>query len=272
MRPTDHGVIGRLGALDPARGDPELGASAEDLTLRRIISTPREPGDQRLVPRRRRGPVAAASIAALALVGTGTAIWLAGDEPAYASWTPEPEAVSMTEELSSTQQCPGVAHDITSEGDDPGLAQIDLDPVLIDVRGDYTYQLSTDGSGAYAECFVTTDGDSYDVVANDTAGIGEQLSEPDEGITVLQAGTTSWSEGIDGSPGALTAAFGRVAPDVSHVLLRTAEEQVVSSVENGWWAAWAPGDEVFVEDVTVVDDDGQRHSFDLAEVTSGEDG
>src|SRR5699024_12140388 len=48
--------------------------------LRRIISTPREPGDQRLVPRRRRGPVAAASIAALALVGTGTAIWLAGDE------------------------------------------------------------------------------------------------------------------------------------------------------------------------------------------------
>src|SRR5699024_11406517 len=59
------------------------------------------------------------------------------------------------------------------------------------------------------------------------SGIGEQLSEPDEGITVLQAGTTSWSEGIDGSPGALTAAFGRVAPDVSHVLLRTAEEQEI---------------------------------------------
>lgn len=272
MRPTDHGVIGRLTALDPARQDPELGVSADDLTLRRIISTPREAGDEGLVPRRRRGPVAAASVAALALLGAGAVIWLSGDEPAYASWTPEPEAVSMTEELSSAQQCPGVAHDIDPDGEAPGPAQIDLDPVLIDVRGDHTYQLSTDGSGAYAECFVTTDGESYDVVANDTAGVGEQLPQPDEGITVIQAGTTAWSEGIDGAPGALTAAFGRVAPDVSHVLLRTADEQVVASVENGWWAAWAPGDEAFIEDVTVVDEDGQRDSFDLAEMASGQSG
>lgn len=269
MRHPEHGVIARLGALDPAARDPEWLASPDDLMLRRIMASPRDLESEVSPPRRRRSPMVAASVAALAVVGVGVGVlsWISEPGTAYASWTAEPADTSVQDLWEPSAQCPDVAHEIVTDGDDAQIVEVDLDPVLVDVRGDYTYQLSTDGTGAYAECFVTAGEDGrVDMVTNDTDLGQDSLRPPESGILVLEAGTTSWSEGADGSEGALTAAFGLAAEDVEEVRLATpAGDQVSATVENGWWAAWAPGAESFDPEIVFVVRDGSTQTEQLPE-------
>lgn len=261
-----HGVLARLGALDPARHDPDRRASAQDVTLHHIMDSPQEalPGD--FTPRRRSGPMVAASVLVTLVLAVGTVVWNLSGTPVYATWTEQPEQMSAEDTRAVQQHCPLVAHEIVGDVDDPEVREVPLEPALIDVRGDYTYVISVDEQGRYAECFLTRN-DQTDVVTFD-AGIGPEAeivrTAPDQGVHILHAGTASWSEGADGLPGALTSAFGRSADDVTEVVLQTdSGVQVHATVQDGWWAAWAPGDDTFVGEVMVVTDDGATHEQDL---------
>lgn len=265
-RTFPHGLLARLGDLDPAGEYPQRRASAQDVTLQHILESSRRPRSGDFLPRRRSGPIAAASIVLVLVLVFGTVVWNMSGAPAYATWTAEPEEVSAQQAEEVAQSCPMVAHEIVGDVDDPQVQEFPLEPVLIDVRGDYVYVIGADDEGRYAECFLSSDGHPH-VVTSD-AGVGPEadvvLSPPEQGAEVLHAGTASWSEGADDLPGALTSAYGRSADDVAEVLLATDDgEQVHATVQDGWWVAWVPGDEAFTGEMTVVDTDGTASTQDL---------
>lgn len=263
-RTGPHGVLARLTVLDPARHHGGR-ASAGDATLQQIMDTPRQPRSDDLVPRRGSGPAAAAVLVAVVLA-LGVVIWSMSGPVAYATWTSTPQQVSDQRARTAATQCPQVVHEITGDGDQAMVEQVPVDPVLIDIRGDHTYVISADARGRYAECFVTSNGQP-DVVASEAGldpGATALAQAPDGGIQVLHAGTASWSQGADGLPGELTSAFGRSGEDVVQVVVHTeAGEAVRASVQQGWWAAWAPGGDSFTGVATVTFADGTTSQEEL---------
>lgn len=253
-----HGLLARLQALDPARDDSGPRASSQDTALHHILNSPRDRSDEALVPRRGSRPTAVASVLAALVLALGAVVWSLAPGQVYATWTPSPEPVSpeLRQEVLAT--CPMVAHEVVGEGEDADVMQVSLEPVLIDVRGDHTYVISADEAGRYAECFVThQDGEVRALAATDAGQPAALPMTAAEGITVLQSGTSEWSQEDDEVPGALTSAFGYAGDDVARVVLRTeAGEQVQATVEGGWWAAWAPGDDAFERQISVVGEDG----------------
>lgn len=258
-----------MGALDPARDLPAQGASARDEVLHHILNSPRQPLAGDFAPRRRTGPMVAASVLVVLALAVGALVWTFSAPPVYATWSAQPESVSAGDDRVARQQCPMVAHEIVGEPEDPAVRQVALEPVLIDVRGDYTYVISADDQGRFAECFVTQ-GEESSTVSSDAGFAADDWASvtiaPAQGVQVLHAGTATWSREGEELPGALTSVFGRSAHDVEEVILATdSGDRVHASVQNGWWAAWAPGDESIVGEVTVVTTDGRSHQQELLE-------
>src|SRR5690606_10447548 len=89
-------------------------------------------------PRRRRRPGPDPRAAAVAVAVVVTTVTL--DSPAaYASWTPVPDAVPEAEQELRTEQCGAGAAEIVDGPDGPVVQDSPVEPVLVDVRGDYTY-------------------------------------------------------------------------------------------------------------------------------------
>lgn len=249
-------MLADLAELDPAR---ELRAPghADDDALAQILAQPRvAPAGERRPAARRPGRVAAAASAAAAVVLAVVVTTLTLDSPAaYASWTPVPTVVSDAERELRAEQCGTGAAEIVDGPDGPVVQESPVEPVLVDVRGDYTYVVMA-GDGAHTECFVTASGgEPPTVVTSGAAGV--ELTAPDaRELTTLQRGTASWSEG-DGTEGALTSAFGQAGEDVTAVeLTLTSGESVAASVDDGWWAAWAPGGAALAASAEVTYADG----------------
>ncbi|NNU27278.1 hypothetical protein [Isoptericola sediminis] len=251
-------LLDDLGGLDPARHVRAPG-HPDDPALARVLATDRTVPDRYLAPARRsRAGVATGVFAgAVAAVAAGVVVstTLGGPE-AYASWTPTPQVVDPAAAGQDAEACPTAAHAIDEDaaGEGAPITEIPLDPVLAEVRGDYTYVLLA-GDGALAECFVTTTDGDPQVYTSESVG-AEQVPEPaPSGLVVAESGTASWSDGPSGE-GAVTAAFGRVGDEVEAVTVATADgEQVAASVDDGWFALWAPGEESFsaLAQVTYVD-------------------
>ncbi|MCK0118444.1 hypothetical protein BCE75_101240 [Isoptericola sp. CG 20/1183] len=249
-------MLADLAELDPAR---ELHApgSAEDDALAQILAQSRvAPAGERRPGARRPGRAAAVASAAAAVAVAVVVTTVTLDSPAaYASWTPVPAALPAAEQELRAEQCGTGAAEIVEGPDGPVVQESPVEPVLTDVRGDYTYVVLA-GDGAYSECFVTsTDGEPPMVVTSSAAGV--DLPAPDaRELTTLQSGTASWSEG-DGTEGALTSAFGQVGEDVTAVeLTLTTGEAVEASVTDGWWAVWAPGGSALATSAEVTYADG----------------
>ncbi|WP_149204410.1 hypothetical protein [Actinotalea subterranea] len=251
-------VLTALAGLDPAAGRPLVVGRPDDAELLAILATPRpEP-----VPAERRVPrpvLAGAAAAALVATGVlvGTLVW----EPttAYASWTAEPAVVSDVQDALRADACPAVAQAIVG-GATPEVVDVPLETVLVDVRGQYAYVLHA-AESAVAECFVTQEpgGTQWEAVGNDLVlGEGETLAEPAaDGLTVLGNGTSRWAEGVMGE-GAVTSAYGRVGADVESVVVTTTGgDEATASVENGWWAVWAPGGDALEDTARLTLDDGR---------------
>lgn len=261
-----RGLLGRLESIDPAGGEVRPRHSRNDPALHRIMDSPRTVIDGDFLPRQRtsRGLVAASVLIVLVL-SVGTLLW-GGGQPAYATWTERPQAVDAQRAAAAQAQCP-----MSSTGIDDGEpVQVELEPVLIDVRGDYTLIISSDGADALGVCFVTeSDGDLFAVAVGGEGADGATLAaleQPDDAsdVSIIGSGTAAWSEGAERLPGELTLAFGRTGSDVESVELDgVSNEDVEATVSGGWWAAWAPGEEAFDEAFTVVAD-GERttHSLD----------
>ncbi|MGC0274200.1 hypothetical protein ACO0LV_14535 [Pseudactinotalea sp. Z1739] len=268
-RTGPHGVLARLGALDPARDLPDQGATAQDEALHHILNSPRRPQAGDFVPQRRTGPMVAASVLVVLALAVGALVWTFSTPPVYATWSAQPEPFSAGNAREAREQCPMVAHEIVGDPDDPEVRQVGLEPVLIDVRGEYTYVISADDQGRFAECFVTR-GEERSAVSSDAGFSADAWDSvtiaPAQGVQVLHAGTATWSREGEELPGALTSVFGRSAHDVEEVILVTESgDRVHASVQDGWWAAWAPGDESIVGEVTVVTTDGRTHQQELLE-------
>ncbi len=229
-----------LEGLDPAR-DLRAPGRADDPALQTILGTDRATVKVRRAPR----PVLVAGAAAAAVVAVAVGVTLTsslGSPPAYASWTPAPADLSEAAATQAAEPCGTAAHEITDGPDGPEVTEVPVRPVLTEVRGEYAYVVLA-GDDAVTECFVTTPADGeQDVVTSDAVLAADPAEPGPRDVTTLQAGTASWSEGDTGD-GALTSAYGRAGADVASVsLVTTAGERVEATVQDGWWAVWAPGE------------------------------
>ena len=232
-------MMAELEGLDPAR-DLRAPGRADDPALQAILGTERSAVKIRRAPR----PALVASAAAAAVVAVAVGVTLTsslGSPPAYASWTPEPADLSRAAATQAAEPCGTSAHEITDGPDGPAVTEVPVRPVLTEVRGEYTYVVLA-GDDAVTECFVTTPADgAQDVVTSDAVVAAGPAAPGARDVTTLQAGTASWSESSTGD-GALTSAFGRAGAEVESIELTTDDGQVVrASLDDGWWAAWAPG-------------------------------
>lgn len=232
-------MMAELADLDPAR-DLRAPGRPDDDALQAILGTAR-----RATPMRRPARpavLAGAAAAGVVAVAGAAVVWWPAPQAAYASWTAVPSAVTPAAAETDAQQCETVAHGIAEGADGPHVEDVPISPVLAERRGDYTYVLLA-GDGAAGECLVTTQASG----ATDVVGADAVLaSVPDEPaareVSTAEAGTASWSEGDTGD-GALTSAYGRAGTDVASVsLVTTAGERVEATVQDGWWAVWAPGE------------------------------
>ncbi|ANC32119.1 hypothetical protein [Isoptericola dokdonensis] len=252
-------LIDQLSGLDPARHVRAPGGR-DDAELHDILST-----DRHVRVRRKARPGMVAATAAGAVVAVGVAVSLSsvlGAVPAYASWTPVPAVVADPLQVALDAGCPTSATEIVGEGADADIAEVALTPVLAETRGDYTYVVLT-GDDAAGDCFVSATDDVPDVYASSSVGTPLPVPGARE-VTVAVSGTASWSAG-DAGEGAVTSAYGRAGTDVVEVTAVLDDgEQVVASVEGGWWALWAPGEESFGADVQVTFTDGTTTQVALA--------
>jgi len=241
-----------LATLDPAR---ELNApgAADDEALQQILDAPRA------APVKARRPVRAAALAgaaaAVAIAVGVTAVTSLDAPAAYASWTPVPATVPASVVAGRTAACGTEAKSVDTTSGEPRVVDVPLEPVLTEARGEYTYVVLA-GDGAYGDCFVTTAAQGQDTVGS-SAVLPAPLPAPAaREVTTLQSGTASWSEGETGD-GAVTSAFGRAGSDVRAVELRLSDgKSVEATVQDGWWAVWAPGASSLESAATVTYADG----------------
>lgn len=232
-------MMAELADLDPAR-DLRAPGRPDDAELQEILGTAR-----RATPIRRSARPAvlagAAAAAVVAVAGVAT-VWWPASPAAFASWSAVPSDVTPAEVADRAEACDTVAHGVAEGEDGPHLEDVPISPVLAEQRGDYTYVLLT-GEGATGECLVTTQASgATDVVGGDAVLTSAPAAPGPRDVTTVHVGTASWSEGDTGD-GALTSAYGRAGADVASVsLVTTAGERVEATVQDGWWAVWAPGE------------------------------
>ncbi len=213
-------------------------------------------------PRRRRMP-AAAALAGAATAGTVGALVVTGGAPAaYAGWsatptsapTPSPRAAtSCQDQLTSSQAGP--------RGQ---LGSGAWENVLTDVRGPFTVALFQD-DGAYAACFTSSSFTEVNQIASSGgAGVSGSTQVGSAGGSASAGGvgqgsglsSTSVSQTSSGdlenvmqthlstsADGAYTLVDGRTASGVTGVtLVQQGGQDVVATVDDGWFIAWWPGD------------------------------
>ncbi|MCA5891786.1 hypothetical protein LEP48_00275 [Isoptericola sp. NEAU-Y5] len=249
-----------LEALDPARELRAPGAADDDV-LQQILDAPRTGGAPVRRPARTAVLTGAAAVAAVAVA---VAVVTSPEAPAaYASWTPVPAVVPADAVTDRVASCDTEAHVVDDAAAEPRVVDVAMTPVLTEARGAYTYVVLA-GDGVFGDCFVTTAAQGQDAVGSSTQP-GTPITEPGaREVTVLQAGTTSWSEGSTGD-GAVTSAFGRAGTDVSAVELTLATgDTVEATVQDGWWAVWAPGPSSIETDATVTFADGTTSAVRVA--------
>ncbi|ACQ78875.1 hypothetical protein Bcav_0613 [Beutenbergia cavernae DSM 12333] len=234
-------------------GDPHPRTTFDPTAhVERVRTILRDPPQNRPVrlessqsPRRRRGWIAAAVAATGAALGAVTLTSLP-TAPAFAGWTTSPASVSPVSADVLSDACPGQAREIVDTDGGPAVNLLPLPRVIVDVRGPYTYVVSASEQG-WEECLITPDAEGgIDVVTNDAAygqPVSTQVDADEVSVVVGLDRTTSWRQGADGLPGALTSAFGRAGSDVVSVTVTTASGSAVeATVHNGWWAVWIPGE------------------------------
>lgn len=233
-------ILDQIRTLDPARGEAMPPATASDPQLRAILAASRTANaeDRRRRPRRRPQLVIAA--AATAAVAAAVAIGMIAPwntPPAFASWTATPAHLSAQQIAQRVDQCPRT--DPRPESNlKPGSPPLPL--ALADVRGEYTFVISTDNH-VVVQCYLHTTADG--AALDSTAQAGPISDEPvASGISTVSNGVTIWNYGPSGG-GAIALAYGRAAPGVTSVTTTMDDGRVITAtVEGGWWAMWAPGD------------------------------
>lgn len=201
----------------------------------------------------------AGAAAGAATAGTVLALVLGGATPAYAGWSADPSSSGPSS--AAPPDC------LTSLSGTTGSADTGTWPTLLtDVRGPFTITLLQSGT-SYATCFT---GPSFTEVNRIDAPSSGSSAGTQTGLLNVSQGTNAAASASEGGVGSLvriettssgdltqvlqnhltTAADGpytfidgRVANGVSGVtLVLNGGTDVVSTVADGWFVAWWPGD------------------------------
>lgn len=247
---NDHSELPDLTALDCAvrsRGDRSRSRGAQRM-LTRILDTPRvttgpastlvghastsqdHQGADRSALTRHRTWVLTGLAAALTAVGVVLPTVTDGSGAAFASWTPTPSVVPLSEAASWQEQC-------LAAGADP---QGPVTTALSERRGQFTFALMVTDQ-AVGTCLLLDQAAVEGTGAQERGAIswgpGSDLPTPTTRGATVQRGAT-----FDSSAGEFTSAFGRAGEQVAAVRLTPdGGRSVQATLEDGYFTAWWPG-------------------------------
>jgi hypothetical protein len=216
----------------------------------RVRTHPYRPRTRTLGP-----PVAVGGVAAAA--ATGVAVWLFALSPqtstAFAGWTATPGAAAPGQVTTAESTCESRVAALPSAPPHggqkpPALGLAGLQPVLNDTRGPFTWVILADSDASrYASCI---SGPSLNTVSADSSvspatgpgangsGSSSGLSAPAGQVRLASSSHTSTPDGASYS-----FAEGRVGSGVTDAALVLSDgTHVEATLQNGWFAAWWPGD------------------------------
>jgi hypothetical protein len=226
---------------------------------------------------RRRHVAVAASSGGVAVVTAVVTVTLGvfgpGVQNAFASWTPTPTAHTAAQDSAAESACAqSITYLAQQDNTSPALPNVTvgpggLNPVVEDIRGDFTLVVfaGTAGSaGAQASCLtggtswpagpqVTVSARNGDSAMISVGGMGVGKSgtgsftvsgsNTNVSSTVPAAGQAGPASGNWNSVSNDHVAFGLVGAGVTGVTLHLSDgTSVVTTVANGYYAAWWPGD------------------------------
>jgi hypothetical protein len=206
------------------------------------------------------------ALAGAATAGMALAVVLGGSTPAYAGWSASPtSAPSPSPSPAADASCQSQLSGTRPGQAGPGLGSGPWQSVLTDVRGPFTVALFQN-DGAYAACFTSPSFTEINELSSSptaggaqsgelsvhsaSAGAGSGGSGPAAGQSaVVLEGTSSGdlNQVVENhlsttSQGPYTLIDGRVANGVTGVtLVRDDGQDVVATVDDGWFVAWWPG-------------------------------
>jgi hypothetical protein len=210
----------------------------------------------------------AGAAAGAATAGTVLAVVLGGAAPAYAGWSaiPASSTASVTDVPSCVSSLTNAPAGSSGTGSATGSGSGTWQTLLSDVRGPFTITLLQNGT-SYATCFTSpsfTEVNRIDSSAGGSSGGGQTNvlnvnqgtdaggSAPQGGVgSLVRIDTTSSGDLTQvlqnhlttASDGPYTFIDGRVANGVTGVTLVLSDgTDVVSTVADGWFVAWWPGD------------------------------
>lgn len=233
-----------------------------EVRLRRVLAVDAEQAPRpaqmlpRLAPvgglsakRAHRGRVArwAAVAASIAALGAGAAVTgLAGSSPgAFADWRSTPQKADA-----ATVGAVGRACQQQSEA--TGLTVL-----AVDLRGDGAYAVLSDGK-TWLDCVVTRRHSQPGSWADSPGWMEVGTAPAKPGSQPLTIASAKAPEGGPGRPHALKATWvsGWVGPTVTRVRIHTSQGQVDTTVTNGVFAAWWPGNDGDTAVVSAYDRSG----------------
>ena len=183
-------------------------------------------------------PAAAAGLVGVFLVTGGP-----GDNPAYASWTPDPQPLSGDMSAKVERACKSAMAETKSRHADvppdvrPTTKPETAKTVVAEKRGNYIFLAMAAEDGSTAECFLAADDPSR--VQAMTGSSSTSQTPPAKALRAgeFEGNGAGMSSGPEG-----TYAFtqGRVGPEVTGVMIRSEGRTVQATVLGGHYAAWWP--------------------------------
>lgn len=238
-------ILRTLDAADPARTELSARALAD---LERIVGGASTPPIKDVAAARRRGapravrllPVAAAAVAVLSLPLLDSA------PSAYASWTALPTGVPVSADSPAATWC--------HQRWEQDATTSNIEPVLVEQRGDYTLVVGEGTAGQESACLARSRRGE-----ETSGGIATQVDRdagaPEAGtIRVTLYDTSSYTGYVGSSPDpdtieeATSIVSGRVGKDVASLIVNTPQQGAVhASIVDGRFAAWWPWDKNWTE-------------------------
>ena len=246
-RVTD--IEGALRSLDAADHRTDSGSARAVTDLQLILATDRSPAPVgqprsagpagRQAKGRRTAPKAALAGAMLVAVTAAVVMLpsLSGGDAAFASWTPNPDAISATDRPEAAADCREAQG---GAGDDYAAQLSTAKTVIAERRGVWTTVLLAGQDGFSAMCITNESSPFYSRGMIGDIGTRTDWAPPGpRGLTAVSLGSGT----VDG--GTLSLAAGAAGSDIIRIVYRSpAYGDVTASLSDGHFALWLPGTEL----------------------------
>ena len=204
-----------------------------------------------------RPPVAVGGVAVAA--ATGVAVWLfalsSQTSTAFAGWTATPTTAAPGQVSTAESTCESRVAALPSGPPSgaqkpPALGLAGLQPVLTDTRGSFTWViLANSDASAYASCISgpslsTVSATSLAPSPSTGSDASTSSSSTPPSVPAGQVALSSSSQASTPNGDSYSFAEGRVGSGVTDATLVLSDgTHIQATVQNGWFAAWWPGDQ-----------------------------